>query len=345
MDNNNNNTNEKQKEIEKLKEMTSADYYFNSYSHYAIHEEMIKDDVRTKSYRSAIYGSKYIFKGKTVLDIGCGTGILSLFAAKAGAEKVFGIECSEIAIQAQEIVKANNYENIITIIKGKVEEIELPVKTVDIIISEWMGYFLLYESMLDTVLFARDKWLKPGGFLFPDKATMYLAGIEDGDYKDQKINWWNNVYGFDFSCIKKMALLEPLIDNVDPRQLVTTTCPFFTIDINTIKKEDLKFTKPFTFTALRNDNIHAFVAFFDIEFTKAHKPIYFSTSPKSKYTHWKQAIFYLEDLISIVADETITGTLSCTPNAKNPRDLDIDIFYSFAGYYHSLKATQQYRLR
>ena len=48
---------------------------------------------------------------------------------------------------------------VITLIKGKVEEVELPFPKVDIIISEWMGYFLLYESMLDTVLYARDKWL------------------------------------------------------------------------------------------------------------------------------------------------------------------------------------------
>ena len=58
----------------------------------------------------------------------------------------------------------------------------------DIIISEWMGYFLLYESMLDTVLLARDKYLKPGGLIFPDTATLFLAGIEDQDYKEEKIN-------------------------------------------------------------------------------------------------------------------------------------------------------------
>lgn len=67
------------------------------------------------------------------------------------------------------------------------EEVELPVDKVDIIISEWMGYFLLYESMLDTVLLARDKYLKPDGMMFPDKAAMMLAAIEDGDYKEEKI--------------------------------------------------------------------------------------------------------------------------------------------------------------
>lgn len=62
---------------------------------------------------------------------------------------------------------------------GKVEEVELPVEKVDIIISEWMGYCLFYESMLETVLYARDKWLAPNGMLFPDKCSLYITAIED----------------------------------------------------------------------------------------------------------------------------------------------------------------------
>lgn len=76
----------------------------------------------------------------------------------------------------------------ITLVKGKLEDVELPIAQYDIIISEWMGYFLLYESMLDTVLLARDKYLKPDGLMFPDNARMYLAAIEDQDYKEEKIN-------------------------------------------------------------------------------------------------------------------------------------------------------------
>lgn len=75
----------------------------------------------------------------------------------------------------------------ITLIKGKMEEVVLPTDKVDIIISEWMGYFLLYESMLDSVLYARDRYLVPGGLMFPDEATLYLAAIEDQEYKEEKI--------------------------------------------------------------------------------------------------------------------------------------------------------------
>ena len=95
---------------------------------------------------------------------------------------------STIIFKAREIVARNGMADKITLIQGKMEEIEMPFPHVDIIISEWMGYFLLYESMLDTVLLARDKYLKPDGLIFPDVATLYIAAIEDSEYKEEKIN-------------------------------------------------------------------------------------------------------------------------------------------------------------
>lgn len=76
-----------------------------------------------------------------MLDVGCGTGILSMFAAKAGARKVIGIECSNIVEYARRIVADNDLSDIVTIVKGKVEEVTLPdnIEKVDVIISEWMG--------------------------------------------------------------------------------------------------------------------------------------------------------------------------------------------------------------
>jgi protein arginine N-methyltransferase 1 len=95
---------------------------------------------------------------------------------------------STIIEKAREIVAVNGMSDKITLLQGKMEEVELPFPKVDIIISEWMGYFLLYESMLDTVLYARDKYLnRETGLIFPDKATIFMAGIEDGEYKEEKI--------------------------------------------------------------------------------------------------------------------------------------------------------------
>ena len=91
-------------------EMTSKDYYFDSYAHFGIHEEMLKDEVRTLTYRNSMYDNKHLFKDKVVLDVGCGTGILCMFAKKAGAKHVYGIDMSSIIDHAKEIIKQNGLE-------------------------------------------------------------------------------------------------------------------------------------------------------------------------------------------------------------------------------------------
>ncbi|KDO59263.1 hypothetical protein CISIN_1g015306mg [Citrus sinensis] len=328
---------------------TSADYYFDSYSHFGIHEEMLKDVVRTKSYQNVIYQNKFLFKDKVVLDVGAGTGILSLFCAKAGAAHVYAVECSQMANMAKQIVEANGFSNVITVLKGKIEEIELPVTKVDIIISEWMGYFLLFENMLNTVLYARDKWLVDDGIVLPDKASLYLTAIEDAEYKDDKIEFWNNVYGFDMSCIKKQAMMEPLVDTVDQNQIVTNCQLLKTMDISKMGPGDASFTAPFKLVAQRNDYIHALVAYFDVTFTKCHKLMGFSTvyntGPKSRATHWKQTVLYLEDVLTICEGEAISGSLTVAPNKKNPRDVDIMLKYSLQGRHSAISRIQYYKMR
>ncbi|KAK8191590.1 S-adenosyl-L-methionine-dependent methyltransferase [Phyllosticta capitalensis] len=305
----------------------SEAHYFNSYNHHGIHEEMLKDEVRTRSYRDSIYQNRHLFKDKVVLDVGCGTSILSMFAVKAGAKHVIGVDMSTIIEKAKEIVEVNGMSDKITLLQGKMEEVVLPFPQVDIIISEWMGYFLLYESMLDTVLFARDKYLAPGGLIFPDKATIYMAGIEDGEYKDEKIGFWDNVWGFDYTPLKHTALTEPLVDTVDMKAVVTDPAPVFNIDLYTVKKEDLAFQASYELNVRRNDFVHAIIAWFDIEFSACHKPIKFSTGPHTKYTHWKQTVFYIQDVLTVETGEKIVGQLTNRPNDKNPRDLDISITY------------------
>ncbi|KAK1417384.1 hypothetical protein QVD17_26511 [Tagetes erecta] len=324
---------------------TSADYYFDSYSHFGIHEEMLKDVVRTKTYQNVIYRNTFLFKDKIVLDVGAGTGILSLFCAKAGAKHVYAVECSQMADMAKEIVEANGYSNVITVLKGKIEEIDLPVPQVDIIISEWMGYFLLYENMLNTVLYARDKWLVSNGIVLPDNASLYLTAIEDAEYKEDKIEFWNNVYGFDMSCIRKQSIMEPLVDTVDQNQIVTNCQLLKTMDISKMTSGDASFTAPFKLVAERDDYIHALVAYFDVSFTVCHKPTGFSTGPRSRNTHWKQTVLYLEEVLTICEGESVTGSMTVAQNKKNPRDVDITLKYSLNGQRCVISRTQHYKMR
>jgi protein arginine N-methyltransferase 1 len=208
------------------------------------------------------------------------------------------------------------------------------------------GYFLLYESMLDTVIFARDKWLVPNGIILPDKAVMYVAAIEDAHVRRERFDFWQDVYGFDMSVIKDIAIREPVVDIVDAKNIVTDSKPILSLDILTCKKEDLQFTAKFKLQAQRNDYIHGLVTYFECAFTQVHKPIGFSTAPFARYTHWKQTILYLQESLTICAGEAITGEISCKPNKRNPRDLDIALALKFRGDYSKLEGkTVHYRLR
>ena len=122
-------------------------------------------------------------------------------------------------------------------------------------------------------------------------------------------------------------MTEPLVDTVDMKAVVTDPTAVITFDLYTVQPADLAFRVPFKLVARRSDFIHALIAWFDIEFSACHKPIKFSTGPHTKYTHWKQTVFYLQNMLTVVNEENVSGILVNRPNEKNRRDLDIKISY------------------
>jgi len=199
------------------------------------------------AYYNAIMKNQHVFRDKVVMDVGSGSGILAVWAAKAGAKRVYAVEYTDMAKHARNVVKANGVDHIVTVIQGAVEDVKIPIEdweafnlqteedaadeecrdesmsckhrqtqVVDIIISEWMGYFLLRESMLDSVIRARDMFLKPkSGILLPSHATMLIAPIMNEDHHNmvvqeysEAIDDWNDYlanskkqYGVDMSIL------------------------------------------------------------------------------------------------------------------------------------------------
>ena len=122
-------------------------------------------------------------------------------------------------------------------------------------------------------------------------------------------------------------MTEPLVDTVDIKAVVTDPHSVITLDLYKVQPSDLTFNLPYEITVRRNDFIHALIAWFDIEFSGSHKPVKFSTGPHTKYTHWKQTVFYLKEVLTVQQGEEVGCTLVVRPNEKNRRDLDIKIDY------------------
>lgn len=208
-----------------------------------------------------------------------------------------------------------------------------------------MGYCLLSESMLDSVIFARDKWLdKENGLMFPDRCSLFIAAIEDSDLNCECDFRWKDVYGVDMSSFWKRMIGVPCVGTVKRDQVITTSKKLKEFDLYTVKKENLSFTSNFHLVARDKGSIQGFMTYFNVEFTKCHTKTSFSTSPDSPRTHWMQSIFYVEDNNIIVKKgEDIFGKFLMNRNQKDDRDLHISIKVAFNGEHSELFTNCSYK--
>ena len=145
------------------------------------------------------------------------------------------------------------------------------------------------------------------------------------------------------SCIKRLALLEPLVDMCESKQVMSSSATLLTLDLYTVTPAQLDFMSHFELHARRADTVHALVCYFDIHFKCTHTNIHFSTGPTAEYTHWKQTVFYLEAGVRMDNNQRLKGEMRVKKNDKNPRDIDITIDWMVVG--KTKRKTQEYRLR
>lgn len=297
--------------------------YFETYSHFSIHHTMLSDKVRTDSYRDAILKNSSVFKDKEVLDLGCGTGILSLFASKAGAKKVFAVDQSDIIYNAIEIAQVNKISNI-EFIKGRLEDTVLPLKKVDIIVSEWMGYFLYFEGMLDSVIYARDNYLNESGIMMPNRCTISIVGYGNEDRFNNFINFFDNVYGYNMQCMQMDILKEAHVEKCVDNYVLTKPNVIHNLDIMTCDLKYSNFSYDFSLEVIKDSQMNSIVGYFDTFFDLPEK-VMFSTSPAETTTHWQQAVFYFDKPVSVKVGEIVTGKFTCQRGRDDLRALKVEI--------------------
>ncbi|XP_043550745.1 histone-arginine methyltransferase CARM1 isoform X3 [Chiloscyllium plagiosum] len=311
-------------------EESSAVQYFQFYGYLSQQQNMMQDYIRTGTYQRAILQNHADFKDKVVLDVGCGSGILSFFAVQAGARKVFAVEASTMAQHAELLVKSNNLADRIFIIPGKVEEVNIP-EQVDIIISEPMGYMLFNERMLESYLHAK-KWLKPNGNLFPTLGDVHLAPFTDEQlYMEQftKANFWYqpSFHGVDLSALRGAAVDEyfkqPIVDTFDIRILMAKSVKY-TVNFLEAEENDLhRIEIPFKFHMLHSGLVHGLAFWFDVAFIGSQMTVWLSTAPTEPLTHWYQVRCLLQSPLFTKAGDTLSGTVMLNANKRQSYDISI----------------------
>lgn len=231
-----------------------------------------------------------------MLDVGSGTGILSIFAAQAGAKKVFSVEASKLADLSKEIIKENKFADVIEVFNCRIEDFKLPdyVDKVDIIISEWMGFYLVHESMLDSVLLARERFLKSGGSMFPDRAIIYISPCALPSMFDD----WENISGVRMTKFAEQLRMQksskPEIVSIKNEDLLCEDTVMAFLDLNDINPGDLDlFEFNEVLVAKKSGNFQGMCIWFDVHFPSDDEEVVLSTHPQAEPTHWKQTIIPL----------------------------------------------------
>ncbi len=316
--------------------------YFDMYATMRSHKVMLEDMARMEAYHSAIFKNKSeTIADKVILDVGTGTGVLAVWAAKAGAKHVYAVEAGSAVELARRLVQSSNLSDTVTIIHSKIEEAEIP-EPVDAIVSEWMGSLLLKESMFDSVAYARDKWLKPGGLMLPSRASILLglyAPENDSDRTqfvrsglEKEIAEWNETVtnlkrldvdysGFTAELVEDLSdyFLKNAIrvNYLSPNSLASAPQKVLEFDCATVDPTALfEFSTDFEYQIGKHAEIKGFLGWFTTDFPNG---VVLDTGPGPTYSHWGQQLYPLKESFKVAPGDRVQGKITVRRNREESR--------------------------
>jgi protein arginine N-methyltransferase 1 len=284
------------------------------------HQRLVADAVRVQTYQAAIFRH---CAGQSVVEIGCGSGILSVFAVQAGARRVVAIEESEIAALAEEMFAANGVADRVELRRANSRDVEID-EPADLIIHEILGTDPFVEALLPSILDARQRLLKPGGRLLPYRVEVACFGIEleDRPYRDKarvlaETRELPGLYGVDFTPFLRRLegvrpqLLAPPIDLSPPFRPRILSEELRLLDLD-LRDETLVADRQLGTVRLRiqqEGTLAGAVLFF-----RAHldETLSLSTSPYAPPTSWGYDV------------RTFSRRLRVTPGMEIPLQLSVE---------------------
>lgn len=277
-----------------------------------IHARMLQDRTRTEHYIRAI--AEVVRPGDVVVEIGTGTGILALAAARAGARKVYAIEATSIGSLAQRMFAANGFGDRITLISGWSTQVTLP-EPADVLISEIIGNNALGEQVLEATLDARRRFLKPTARMVPQRLAIYGIPmaiphdtLQQLTFSEAAVENWATWYGFDFSPLRNTLRERTHVIQVNPKQTkhwsaLAASILLADLNLRTVKQAAIDQTH--RVVASDAGVLNAVFVYFTLELGGGYQ---ISTAPDAAAdsNHWKCPVWLLGEGVHVEVGDTFT---------------------------------------
>lgn len=279
---------------------------------------MMSDPARMRAYERAI--AQVVQPGDVVIDLGSGLGILGFMALRAGAARVHAIEQGDAIELARKLAAVNGLSDRMHFVAANSKDCVLDEQA-DVIISETLGSFAVDENTLDFTIDARDRLLRPGGRLVPERLRLQVAPVTAPE-ESRKIEFWKRVNGFDYSPARDECVSRMGVTTLEPRQLLAPPQVYADIDLYTVDAATLAAKHLFQLT--KGGAVHGFAGWFEAQLCEGAT---IDTSPNAPATHWGQAFFPLRDAVQVIRGDYLEVTLRVEP--KSGRSDNTSITYDY----------------
>jgi SAM-dependent methyltransferase len=268
-------------------------------SSFDFHHSMLVDSVRTESFLRAILHE--VHAGDVVVDLGCGTGVLSLFAAMAGARRVYAIEREPIITLAEEIAAVNGFADRVSFIAGTSTELEIP-ETVDVVVSETIGNLGFDEGVLRWAADAGARFGTADTRFVPRRIDLVATLVEAPHESDTVQRWARPLLGLDFAPLRRVAVNNLAWTRLSPFGVLAEPERVFGARIGEYR--DLVGTTEFT--ARRDGTVHGIGAWFTAELTD---DITISNAPPNRVPSWDQGFLPVSEPFEVGRGDRVRATI------------------------------------
>ena len=278
-----------------------------AYQTISSHARMALDSVRNDAYAHALRW--VIGPDSVVLDLGAGTGVFGLMAARMGARRVYLVEPTDVLAVAQEIVNANGLQDVVQCLHGRLEDVVIP-EPVDVIVSVMTGNFLVSEDLLPILFDARDRLLKPDGHLVPSAAVMEATLVSAPPVYAANVECWRAPqHGVDLSAARPYAAnsLAYGPDGIRDATFMADPAELLTLDFRTSTYDAVRATLKMTVTM--SGVCDGIAGWFRMQLGDR----WLSTSPRADATHWSTVYMPVDPPVALEKGEHVTLQIDRQP--------------------------------